>query len=166
MLLGRENLARFDNALWMAVLQSLSAYQMYRQKVHRPIHGSDVIAYLLKDTQFPRAIAFCSRELGAALAMLPRSGEPIKKLGDLRRMLARRDLGELSIANLHQWIDDAQLKLGELHGLVEATWFRPSTMTPGQPTAATQTQSQEPPRSQEPSQETSDVGVSALAAHP
>ena len=93
----------------MAVLQSLSAYQMYRQKVRRRIDGPDVIAYLLKDTQFPRAIAFSLREIGAALAMLPRSGEPIKKLGDLRRMLTLRDLGELSIAGLHQWIDDAQL---------------------------------------------------------
>ena len=53
-----------------------------------------------KDTQFPRAIAFSLREIGAALAMLPRSGEPIKKLGDLRRMLTLRDLGELSIAEL------------------------------------------------------------------
>ncbi len=93
MLLGREQLARFDNTLWMAVLQSLSAYQMYRQKVRRRIDGPDVIAYLLKDTQFPRAIAFSMREIGAALAMLPRSGEPIKKLGDLRRMLTLTRLG-------------------------------------------------------------------------
>jgi uncharacterized alpha-E superfamily protein/transglutaminase-like putative cysteine protease len=126
MLLGREELARFDNSLWMAVLQSLSAYQMYRQKVRRRIYGPDVIEYLLKDAQFPRAIAFSLRETGAALAMLPRSGEPIKQLGRLRRMLALRNLSELSIAQLHQWIDDAQLRLNELHECVADTWFRPS----------------------------------------
>ncbi len=129
-LLNREDLARFDNTVWMAVLQSLSAYQMYRQKVRRRIHGPDVIAYLLKDEQFPRAIAFSLRELGAALAMLPRNGEPLKKLGDLRRMLARPKLLTLDLADLHQWIDDAQLALGELHGLVHATWFQPSTNAP------------------------------------
>ncbi len=127
MLLGREDLARFDNTLWMAVLQSLSAYQMYRQKVRKRIHAADVIQYLLKDTQFPRAIAFALREVGAALALLPRSGEPIKKLGELRRMLALRNLAEIDIAGLHQWIDDAQLTLGELNALVESTWFKPST---------------------------------------
>jgi uncharacterized alpha-E superfamily protein len=156
MLLGRESLARFDNTLWMAVLQSLSAYQMYRQKVRRRIYGPDVIVYLLADTQFPRAIAFSLREAGAALAMLPRSGEPIKKLGDLRRMLALRNLSELSIAELHQWIDNAQLKLGELHGLVQATWFRPSTSAPGQSPLTTQSQSQAQSQSSEKS------GVSAL----
>jgi hypothetical protein len=42
-------------------------------------------------------------------------------------MLAMRDLEKLGIAGLHQWIDDAQLTLGQLNSLVEATWFRPST---------------------------------------
>ena len=37
---GRDDLARFDNTLWMAVLQSLSAYQMYRQKVRRRISST------------------------------------------------------------------------------------------------------------------------------
>jgi hypothetical protein len=59
--------------------------------------------------------------------MLPRSGEPIKKLGELRRMLALRSLAEIDIAGLHQWVDDAQLTLGELNALVETTWFKPST---------------------------------------
>lgn len=149
-LLGREELARFDNTLWMAVLQSLSAYQMYRQKIRRRIHGADVIAYLLKDEQFPRAFSFCLRELGGALALLPRNAGPHKQLGDLRRMLAVVDVTRLDIASLHQWIDDAQLALGELHHLIHHTWFDPSTSAVTKapvPTAAhgpTQTQAHAP----------------------
>ena len=75
--------------------------------------------------------------------MLPRSGEPIKKLGDLRRMLSLRRLARAVDRGPAQWIDDAQLKLGELHGLVDATWFQPSTTTPVA-TQAPRSQSQSP----------------------
>ena len=95
---NRDDLARFDNTLWMAVLQSLSAYQMYRQKVRRRISSNDVIEYLLKDEQFPRAFSFSLRELGAALALLPRNAEPQKKLGALRRMLAQLKVARVDIA--------------------------------------------------------------------
>ena len=148
-LLNREDLARFDNTLWMAVLQSLSAYQMYRQKVRRRIHGPDVIAYLLKDEQFPRAFSFSLRELGASLAALPRNAGPHKQLGDLRRMLAVLAVARLDVAALHQWIDDAQLALGELHRLIHRTWFEPSTSASGQPKVleqAVQTQTQTQPK--------------------
>jgi uncharacterized alpha-E superfamily protein len=141
-LLGREDLARFDNALWMAVLQSLSAYQMYRQKVRRRIEGADVIAYLLKDDQFPRAFSFSLRELGSALAVLPRNAEPHKSLGGLRRMLAQLQVASLDIATLHQWIDDAQRELGELHSLIHRTWFEPSINAVGQKPVVIDTQAQ------------------------
>jgi uncharacterized alpha-E superfamily protein len=142
MLLRREELVRFDNTLWMAVLQSLSAYQMYRQKVRRRIYGPDVILYLFKDQQFPRAIAFSLRELAAALTSLPRNAEPLKRLGELRRMLAVFEITKLDVAELHQWIDDAQLALGELHGLIHATWFQPTANAIGPPTTVTQSQTQ------------------------
>jgi len=146
MLLGREDLVRFDNSLWMAVLQSLSAYQMYRQKVRRRVHAPDVILFLFKDQQFPRSVAFSLRELGAALSSLPRNGGPLIRLGALRRMLAVFEVTQLDVAALHQWNDDAQLALGELHGLVHATWFEPTTSAVGVGAAAaavqTQTQTQ------------------------
>jgi uncharacterized alpha-E superfamily protein len=104
---------------------------MYRQKVRRRIYGPDVISYLLKDEQFPRAIAFSLRDIGASLAVLPRNAGPHKQLGDLRRMLAVLEVARLDVARLHQWIDDAQLALGELHGLIHHTWFEPSANAVG-----------------------------------
>jgi len=143
MLLNREDLARFDNSLWMAVLQSLSAYQMYRQKVRRRVHAPDVILYLFKDQQFPRSVAFSLRELAAALSSLPRNAGPLIRLGELRRMLAVFEVTRLDVAALHKWNDDAQLALGELHSLVHATWFQPTTSAAGNASAApTQAQTQ------------------------
>jgi uncharacterized alpha-E superfamily protein len=152
-LLGREDLARFDNSLWMAVLQSLSAYQMYRQKVRRRVHAPDVMLYLFKDQQFPRSVAFSLRELASALSSLPRNAGPLIRLGELRRMLAVFEVTRIDVAALHKWNDDAQLALGELHSLVHATWFEPTTSAAGAAAAAaaqvqTQTQTQTSPLAQ------------------
>jgi hypothetical protein len=84
----------------MAVLQSLSAYQMYRQKVRRRVHAPDVILFLFKDQQFPRSVAFSLRELAAALSSLPRNGGPLIRLGELRRMLAVFEVTRLDVAAL------------------------------------------------------------------
>jgi uncharacterized alpha-E superfamily protein len=123
---------------------------MYRQKVRRRVNATDVILYLFKDQQFPRSIAFSLRELAAALSSLPRNAGPLIRLGELRRMLAIFDVARLDIAGLHQWNDDAQLALGELHSLVHATWFQPTTSASGAAAATTsqtqtQTQTQQQP---------------------
>ena len=54
---------RLENRLWMNVLRAISAYQMYRQNVRRRIKGPDAIAFLLQDTQFPRAVAHSLLEI-------------------------------------------------------------------------------------------------------
>lgn len=52
----------FRNVLWISVLQSLSAYQMYRLNVRRRVNPEDVLAFLFQSTVFPRAVAHsCSR---------------------------------------------------------------------------------------------------------
>ena len=40
----------YSNILWMNVLRSLNAYQMYRQHVQDTVNGEDVVDYLLKDS--------------------------------------------------------------------------------------------------------------------
>jgi hypothetical protein len=74
--------------------------------------------------------------------VLPRNAEPHKKLGELRRMLAVLEVTRLPIAALHQWMDDAQRELGELHKLIHRTWFEPSTSSTGQTAVTGQSQAQ------------------------
>jgi hypothetical protein len=74
--------------------------------------------------------------------VLPRNADPHKQLGHLRRTLAVLEVSRLPIADLHQWIDDAQRELGELHGLFHRTWFEPSTSSTGQTAVVGQSQAQ------------------------
>lgn len=120
---ARDELAPFTNTVWMAVLRSLSAYQMYRQYVRRRVVPRDVIAFVLLDDQFPRALRYCLSELETALHRLPRPEDALRSVARLQRRTDELDLGSMDHAGLHQWIDEVQLELGVVHGAIHQTWF-------------------------------------------
>ncbi|MDH3715510.1 MAG: alpha-E domain-containing protein [Gammaproteobacteria bacterium] len=115
---------RLENRLWMNVLRALSAYQMYRQHVRRRIKGTDAIAFLLQDTQFPRAVAHSLAEIQDSLQTLPRNDATLRAVGRARR-LVNSDVRALSGEHLHRFIDDLQAEIGAVHTQVESTWFAP-----------------------------------------
>lgn len=115
----------FENILWMSVLRSLSAYQMYRQHVHDRVNGEDVVAYLLQDLKFPRAVGHCLHEVSVCLQELPRNEAPLRSVTRLQRRVADADIAALLDGGLHQFIDEMQQELGDTHGHIAATWFLP-----------------------------------------
>ena len=117
--------ARPDNTLWMAVLKSLSGYQMYRQYVRRRIRDQDVVQFLLQDPLFPRAMAHCLLELEASAAVLPNHEGPLRAILRLQRIVGEQLPDSVSEALLHQLMDDLQLELADLHARVAAAWFLP-----------------------------------------
>lgn len=66
-----DDLNPFENIQWMSVLNSLTAYQMYRQQVRLRVRGPDVLRFLLKDPLFPRSIYHCLLAMEECLAGLP-----------------------------------------------------------------------------------------------
>jgi uncharacterized alpha-E superfamily protein len=122
---GREDLAAYENTLWMSVLRSLSAYQMYRQHVRRRVHSTDVLRYLFQDDEFPRAVTYCVAELQAACEKLPRSTAPAALSASVRRDLQKARLERLDLAEIHALVDSLQLRFAELHAVITATWFQP-----------------------------------------
>ncbi|MFP4682520.1 MAG: alpha-E domain-containing protein [Ectothiorhodospira sp.] len=129
-----------EGLLWMHVLRSLSAFQMYRQHVRRRINPADVLRYLVQDTQFPRAIAHALGEVEGSLARLPRNDLPLRMALQVKRhALEARGETLLDARLLHRFIDDLQGEMGELHGLITANWFHPD---PYQTQAQTQVQGQ------------------------
>lgn len=128
-LLGRQDqeapLSPHDNIQWMSVLKSLTAYQMYRQQVRLRVQGPDVLDYLLRDHQFPRAIGFCLRQLNRSLHQLPHNSVPLAQVDRLHQRVEVADVRTLAVAGLHEFIDRLQIALGAVHDSIDKTYFNP-----------------------------------------
>ncbi|MDH5469265.1 MAG: alpha-E domain-containing protein [Gammaproteobacteria bacterium] len=117
-------LERLENRLWTYVLRSLSAHQMYRQYVRRRVQASQVLAFLLQDTDFPRAVAHTLGEIASCLEhKLPHSDEPLRAALRLQRLVAEANVNKLHAEGLHEFIDQLQLEFGNLHQQISTTWF-------------------------------------------
>ncbi|MEO8443883.1 MAG: alpha-E domain-containing protein [Gammaproteobacteria bacterium] len=126
---GRLELEGYDNTLWVAVLRSQSAYQMYRQHIRRRVFGDDVLRFLLQNREFPRAVGFCISEVRAASACLPNSALPAELAANLGQELDVARPERLSYAEVHELVDQLQQRLGALHDAVGRTWFQPTVST-------------------------------------
>ncbi|MGI9304507.1 MAG: alpha-E domain-containing protein [Gammaproteobacteria bacterium] len=118
-----EEILRLENRLWMNVLRSLSAYQMYRQYVRRRVRGPDAVRFLLRDPQFPRSVTHTLSAIQQSLMLLPRSDMPLRAVARTQRLLAETDIDSLFDKGLHQYMDDLQAEIGAIHGQITKTWF-------------------------------------------
>lgn len=120
-----EEIERLENRLWMNVLRSLSAYQMYRQYVRRRVSGSDAVEFLLRDEQFPRSVAHNLITIAEALKRLPRSDKPLRVTARTQRHLASTDTAALFGNGLHLYMDELQVAFADINEQVVNAWFLP-----------------------------------------
>jgi len=116
----------YENILWMNVLRSQSAYQMYRQHVRERVRGEDVVRFLLQDDQFPRATAHNLTTLTKVLEKLPNSGKVKWQVDKTRRLVRDGDIVALMEKGLLKYIDELQKEIGEIHFKIAETWFLPN----------------------------------------
>lgn len=120
-----EELPPFDSIQWMSVLKSLTAYQMYRRHVRLRVTGPDVLRFLLRDDQFPRAIAFCLGEIARLLAQLPGDDDrALRAVTRLMRIVDQVRVSDLKSTPLSEFMDDLQVELADIGAAIEQTWFR------------------------------------------
>ncbi|MEZ5572131.1 MAG: alpha-E domain-containing protein [Halioglobus sp.] len=113
----------FRNVLWISVLQSLSAYQMYRLSVRRRVNPADVLTFLFQSTDFPRAVAHSLQEIESSMKLLPDNKDALKVVTTLQRHLRQTDCSALVGPPLHDFIDELQLQLVDVHNAIGVTWF-------------------------------------------
>jgi len=109
--------------LWMGVLKSLNAHQMYRRYASVNVHGAEVVAFLLRDLHFPRSVRYCLEELEGCLSQLPNHAAPMKLLRIAGRRLTGSHADQLMPASRHEYLDAVQSDLARVHDEIAATYF-------------------------------------------
>lgn len=126
---GDGTLERYENTLWMTVLRSLSAYQMYRRHVRRRIAADAVVDFLLADALFPRAVGHTLAALRRCLETISGNEDPVEVLAALQQRIPTRH-SRMSGAELHEYIDGLQQGFGDVHASIARKWFLKSPDEP------------------------------------
>jgi len=115
--------APFENILWVNILRSLSAFQMYRQHVRERVSGEDVVRFLLQDDEFPRSTAHNLTTLNKVLQKLPSSSKVKWQVDRTRRLVNNGDIEKLLEKGLLEYIDELQKASASIHFKIAETWF-------------------------------------------
>lgn len=113
----------YENILWMSVLRSISAYQMYRQHVRDRVNGEDVVMYLLQDEQFPRAVVHCLIQAQNCIDDLPNHHTALPQVAKALRQAREAKIAVLMSGGLFQFIDELQVEIAAIHEQIASTWF-------------------------------------------
>ncbi len=120
----------FQDMLWMSMLKSLSAYQMYRQSMQTRINRIAVLTFLLHNEEFPRSLAYCIENMAYNLTCLPNSDKPLQVLRYFEQTIDKASMSEMDNEILHGFIDQLQICLGSLHDTIAKTYFPALTEQP------------------------------------
>jgi len=113
----------FEDMLWMSMLKSLTAYQMYRQSMQVRIRRDEVLSFLFCHTKFPRSVSYCVDNMRYYLSSLPNSELCLKHIEKLNQILYSSAKKTRDNAALHQYIDTLQIELASLHNDIARTYF-------------------------------------------
>ncbi len=127
LLARRKSPLPFDSLLWMNVLKSLSALEMYRWHMGPRIEAGEVIRYLFADTKFPRSVAFCLQAIKQGLAQLPGHEGATRAVNRIGRRIKRGDFDALAESGLHDYIDLLQAGLMQIDQAIYDAWFEPDS---------------------------------------
>lgn len=118
-----HELRPFDDMLLMSMLESLGAYQMYRQSMQTRINRVDVLTFLLCRKEFPRSLSYCIDNIEYNLKCLPNNTRPKKVLNHINRAIDNAPIAEMDNEVLHGFIDHMQVFLSRMHDAIANTYF-------------------------------------------
>jgi uncharacterized alpha-E superfamily protein len=120
-----EEVRPYESIQWISVLKSLTAYQMYRRCTQIRVQRGPVLRFIFTSPRFPRSVRWCVDHIRIGLERLPRNEACLRVNARLARALDGSEAEQLSQQALHDFVDDLQLGIADLHNEVAETWFPP-----------------------------------------
>lgn len=117
-----------DMIQWASVLRSCSAFEAFRRSRRGQLNLERVVDYLVRDDVFPRSILFSIAEAEQALGQITAAAPhleatpPAVMLGELRAELEMIDVPAVIAEGLHEFLDDIQDKISEIHAAIQTTF--------------------------------------------
>lgn len=113
----------YAEVLWNSVLKALSAEDIYRRQTRRRVTGPEVLRYLFRSDQAPRALRHCLLRMQAHLAMQPRSEAVLRQCQRTAALIYDVDVEQLAQSRLSAFLDEVQLELIRINDEISATYF-------------------------------------------
>ncbi len=129
-----ESMAAFGELVWISGLRSMSALQSFRRR-GVPASATEVIAFLLYDAMCPRTIGSSVAVVQEMLMDIPRHEAAVEACESIVRLTGDADIEALANGAMHDFADQIQQAIGNVHSAIDETWFHPVV-------AATQSQVQ------------------------
>jgi len=117
-----------DMIQWASVLRSCSAFEAFRRSRRGQLSLGRVVDYLIRDEDFPRSITYAVLQTEDALAQIVAdaphlAGNDASRLaGGLRTHLQETVIKDVIKTGLHEYLDDLQERIAEIHAAVQSTF--------------------------------------------
>ncbi len=122
-----------DMVQWASVLRSCSAFEAFRRSRRGQLNLERVVDYLLRDDVFPRSILYSVTEAEQALGQITADAvhledtAPARLIRELRAELEMIDVPAVIADGLHEFLDEVQVKLFDIHNAIQATFVEYDT---------------------------------------
>ncbi len=128
----REVGTALEDLQWAALLRSVSNIEPFI-KHYGPVHAKGIIEYLLLDSRNPRSVRGCLQQADEALRGIHGtspgyfSNDAERLSGQLCADLSYLTVDEVVRRGLHEYLDELQYRMNQVHQAIEAHYFSPDS---------------------------------------
>ena len=87
------------------------------------VRPNDVLSFMLHDQEFPRSVLFCLQKLKALIVNVPNNAPMLDRIEHSISELNEQQVDELKGHLLHDYIDELQIDLADIHQQLAEQYF-------------------------------------------